>query len=189
MTYLIEGKLVREEKPDKYMNRFVDFKLIEDIHDGSNTTERRYITTTSERFAHWLNNRGYNLRWNDDLGRAVEMCAREVVEVSKTKLFTPMSGWEDYLTNKFGETKEEKTLDGELSVWRETRLPVPWLYIASFGKLKDVFIFDDAGFVVEPMTEHEGRKFTTGVVLDTPILCYRVSRTRTETQTLRYGSF
>ena len=30
MTYVIEGKLTREEKPEKYMNQFIDFKLIND---------------------------------------------------------------------------------------------------------------------------------------------------------------
>lgn len=189
MTYVIEGTLVKEEKPDKYMNKFVDFKLIEDIHGGSTTTKRRYITTTSERFAHWLNNRGCNLQWNKDLERAVEMCARREVGVSKTKLFSPGSGWEAYLTHKFRETKEEKTLEGNLRVWEETRLPIPWLYVASFGKLKDVFVFDDVGFVVEPMTNHEGKKFTAGIVLDIPILYLGVSQTRTKTQTSRYGSF
>lgn len=189
MTYVIEGKLVREEKPDKYMNRFVDFKLIKDVRGGSTTTKRSYITTTSERFAHQLNNRGYNLRWNGDLERAVEMCTREEVRVSKTKLFNPRSGWENYLTQKFGETKEEKTLDGELRLWGETRLPIPWLYVASFGRLENVFVFDDAGFVVEPMTKHNGKKFTIGVVLDTPILYRGVSRTRTKIQTSRYRSF
>lgn len=189
MTYVIEGKLVREEKPDKYMNRFVDFKLIENIRGGSTTTKRRYITTTSERFAHWLNNRGYDLQWNEDLERAVEMCDRGEVGVSKTKLFTPKSGWEDYLTQKFGETKEERTLDGELKVWGETRLPTPWLYVASFGKLEDVFVFNDDGFVVEPMAKHEGKKSTAGVILDTPILYLGVSQTRTNTQTSRYRSF
>jgi len=170
MTYVIEGKLVRGEKPEKYMNRFVDFKLIEDIRGGSTITKIRDLTTTSEKLAHQLNNKGYNLQWNEDLERAVEMCERREVRVSKTKLFTPRSGWENYLTQIFGETEEERVIEGKLRVWGETRLPTPWLYVASFSKLEDVFVFEDAGFVVESITPPEYRKFSAGFIFDTPIL-------------------
>ncbi len=174
MTYVIEGKLVREEKPEKYMNRFVDFKLIEDIRGGSTITKIKYLTTTSETLAHQLNNKGYNLQWNEDLERAVDICARREVGVSKTKLFTPRSGWENYLTQTFGETEEERIIDGKLRVWGETRLPTPWLYVASFSRLEDVFVFEDVGFVVESMTQSEYTKFTAGVIFDTPILNFGV---------------
>ena len=34
MTYLLEGKIISEEKPEKYFNRFVDFQKIMHFQPG-----------------------------------------------------------------------------------------------------------------------------------------------------------
>ncbi len=186
MTYLIEGTLTVEEKPEKYMHTFVDFKLVEEIRAGSISTERRCVIASSERVARWLNKKGYNLQWNDDLERAVEVCGQEKIEVSETKLITPRNGWGDYLTQKFGKTEDMMTLEGELTVWSETRLPIPWLYVFSSGKLRDVFVFDGDRFMVEPKVTHKGSKYTYGVLLDIPILKLNSCQTRGNINTTRY---
>jgi hypothetical protein len=185
MTYVIEGKLICEEKPAKYMNKFVDFQLLEDVRNGSNITKKRYISTTSEKFAHNLNNTGYHLQWNEDLERAIDMCEKRKISISETRIFTPRVGWSKYLTKTFAETKEEITLDGELNLWSETRLPIPWLYVAAFGKLENIFVFDNHKFIIEPRALHKGKKFTSGIVLDTPFFYMGFSSTRTIVQTSR----
>lgn len=186
MTYQIEGELVREERPERYLNRFVDFQSTRKVRGDTEITNRKCIVTTSEKFAHWLNKRGHNLQWNEDLERAMEMCERKEIEVSATKLFRPLASWEEYLTQKFGDNEDEKTVNGELHVWRETRVPTPWLYAASFGKLEDVYVFKDSRFSTESGTRHEGKKFTYGILLDAHVLNLRLSKTRTSIMSTKF---
>ena len=147
------------------MNAFVEYTCTQEIKKGRNVTKEGYISTTSERFAHWLNKRGRNLQWNDDIERARELCRNREVEISQVKLFTPKLGWDNYLTQKFGETEEGKTIEGKLDIWNEIRLPTPLLYVASFGKLEDVFVFDGAGFVSDPNTTYKGKRVEVGIML------------------------
>lgn len=184
MTYVIEGKLVVEDKPEKYMNKFVDFKVTQYIKFGSVRTRRKLLHTTSERFAKRLNKRGHDLQWNDDLDRAIEMCERKEIDVSKTKLFAPQN-WCNYLTKKFGESKDTRTLDGKLEVWNDLRLPTPWLYVLAPGKLKDIFIFDEDGFVKDSY-RYTGKRFAGGVVIDLPFLYLGVVSTKSKTNKFRF---
>jgi hypothetical protein len=187
MTYVIEGKLTREEKPEKYMNQFIDFKLINDIRGGLTTTKKSYVSTTSERFANWLNKKGHNLEWNDDLEKATEMCGVQEYDIEQTKFLKPLNNWADYLTQKFGESEVEKTIEGELRLWEGTRLPTPWLYATSSSKLKDIYVFNtNDQFMIEPNATHEGNKFTYGVILDTKFLSLSAYKTKTQVKSRRY---
>lgn len=186
MTYTLIGKLLREEKPSKYLNKFIDFQLIREIRAGYIHTERKCIITSSQRFANWLNKRGHNLEFNEDPELASRMCQRGEVEFVKTKVFSPMGSWENYLTRKFGETDEEITLDGEIQLWNETRVPTPWLYGYASGNLENVYVMSmHDGFIIEPNATHEGKRITKGILLDTPILNMQVSQTNTRTRTSR----
>ncbi|MBT5023132.1 hypothetical protein HOK51_06400 [Candidatus Woesearchaeota archaeon] len=189
MTYVIEGKLKVSEKPEKYLNTYVDFKRIENVRGGSTTTKTTHLITSSERIANWLNKRGNNLELNQDLERAVEMCQQREISICKSKIFKPKKTWEEYLTKTFKEQNNLETLSGELTVWTEFRFPSPWLYVFSHGELNEKYIFNGTLFTPEQYTKHEGTRHTTGIILDTPILKLRKSKTTTKTKTKTYTPF
>ena len=123
------------------------------------TTTKKYLTTTSRLIANWLNRRGHHLAWNDDLDIALSLCERIEIGVSKSKTFTPWGGWESYLTNQFADTKEHRTLSGELNLWKELRVPTPWVYFGSIGKLKNILVFENNEFIFDPtLTEKSGKR-------------------------------
>jgi len=192
MTYLIQGGIRRVERPHKYMNRFVDFKLIKEVRRQGNTThtkiDRKVLIADSEKVAHWLNKRGHNLQWNDDLERAVEMCETRDMDFAETKLFAPiLNSWGTYFTQKYGHTEDEVTIGGTIKVWRETRLPTPWLYVLSFGDLQNVYLWSDcAGFVKDPCSYYRGKKTTKGILLDLPGFCASLQSTKTDTTKVTY---
>jgi len=159
MTYLIEGKIIIEEKPDKYFNRFVDFHKIKQFRNGLIYHNIGYLATDSEKLAALLNNNGQHLVWNEDLERAIELCSKNIYDVHKIKLYIPRKGWKIYLNDKFKETSEEKTIAAELMLWHETK---PTYSITSrsdctsIEQLENVYVFDEDKFTVEPITKYRG---------------------------------
>jgi hypothetical protein len=106
------------------------------------------------------------------------VCDEERIRIEQT-IFTPLkSNWEEYLTKWFGETKDKKTISGELFLWDEKRTPFPFLYSRADGKLEDSFVFEDGKFVQGP--KKVGTRLVTGLSLDTPLLnlCARKSEVR-----------
>jgi hypothetical protein len=172
MTYLIEGEVIIEEKPEKYMNNYVS-KIVKRFGP---TTEIDTIITNSEKITH---NSDRKFEYIDTLEKAVELCDKLEVDVSKSKLFAPSKGWENYLNWLFQETEEHQTLSGELKLWKEFRVPSPWLYFYSRGKLESSFAYApiSKGFVEIP---NVGRSKKTCYGFMSPV----VSRQRTNVVTV-----
>ncbi|UCD03550.1 MAG: hypothetical protein JSW73_03360 [Candidatus Woesearchaeota archaeon] len=161
MTYLIEGTVIREEKPDKYINNYVS----KTVKKFGPTTEIDTIITNSEKFTHRSDRK---FEYIDTLKKAVKLCEKKEVDVSKSKLFVPSRGWESYLDMLFRETKEYKTLSGELELWKEFRVPSPWLYFYARGKLENSFAYDSESksFVNTPL---KGKTKKTSYGIMSPI--------------------
>ncbi|MBR9702747.1 hypothetical protein GOV10_01805 [Candidatus Woesearchaeota archaeon] len=177
MTFTIEGTLLVQEKPEKYLNKFVEFNNIE-VLDGDTTHRRHsYITTPHERVANFLNKRGRNFQWNEDLETALASCQSGEIKIDETKILTPIGCWEMYLSTHFGNTDEYQAIEGTLKVWKETRIPTPWLYVFASATLEGVFECESGVFLKPMDKDFEGKRTTKGILFETPMLkLYRYSR-------------
>jgi hypothetical protein len=184
MTYLLTGTLVVQEKPEKYMEKYVHFKESRSKKVEGNRTEKEVrkeaFATTSKTIVELLNRRGFNFVYNDDIETAKSICNVGEKTVRNSYLFAPKPEWGDYLTKNFSETPEDKTLEGELRVWNELRLPSPWVYIFATGKLLGRYVFNGVGFAEEEGEERTGKRRTHGLIIDTPVLCLGINKIHTE---------
>ena len=162
MTYIIKGEIITEDKPEKYLNKFIDAKTIKSSRHV--TIQKRFITD-SERVAHWVNRLGNKLKWNEDLELAISLFEQNRYRISQTKIFQPDKSWEKNLTEKYGDTETEKTIDGTLQIWHESRFPLPRVYCVSKIDLDNTFGYYKNGFRLEPRSM-ESHKIFIGVMAD-----------------------
>jgi len=164
MTYVIEGKLTVRNRPEAYLNQYVHCIRTQVGY----TTKTEKIITSSKRLATRLNKKGKQFRLITDIEEAEELCDAEELTVSHSKLFAPRSGWQHYLNETFESSKQE-VIGGKVFVWQETSLPTPWLYCVAYGKLIDIFVFEDNEFLAEPKHSSKGTIFSRGIALEARI--------------------
>ncbi len=174
MTYLITGELVLQEKPEKYLNHYVS--LIKEEHiDGNHTHTGIDIKITNlESLAENWRSSGRPLEFVTSLERAREFCKKQTLEIHDSKFLTPKHGWEDYLTKKYGtwDDGHDKytALKGEIIVWKQTRLPLPWIYCYASGTPAGYFTARN-GVIFQPKNvQFTGKINSTGLAIDTKII-------------------
>jgi hypothetical protein len=197
MVYLVEGELVIQEKPGMFMNAFVYNKSSNKKRSRKTAYPDKVITESVEdssvgriifrnkRVGEELNQRwGFDLEWVDDIDRARELCRREEIDVYLSSDIIPEIGWGNFLTQRFAEDDNQRTLSGKLNVWNETRFPLSLLYLFSSGRLNDIFEFERGKFVSKPNTEVSGTRTALGIM--TPRLAY--ARSVAQKRIVEYAS-
>src|SRR3989338_5631564 len=158
--FLVEGELLVAENPQKYLGKYVRFsqtkehyiKPYDQFYDVGITTSRRRVTLCdSGNLAHFLNFFGMDFSLVQDSLVAQAMCDTAKVSIAKSCFLRPNEEWATYLSRNFGTSEDSHPLNGKIYIWNQLRLPLPWLYFRSSGRLEGVFTYKDGEFIQEKL--------------------------------------
>ncbi|MBI4919515.1 hypothetical protein HY837_06285 [archaeon] len=167
MTYLITGILSIKEKPQKYLDKYVSSFYQEFMGGQTFIKQEKTKLTELESLANeWAKN-GEVVEKVTSIEKANTFCVRKVLTINKTKVFAPKTGWEDYLTQIYGNWKDEYiAVSGEMIVWEQTRLPLPWFYCYAWGKSKEYFVASDGKIFCPKHIDFSGKISVKGLAID-----------------------
>jgi len=172
MVYVAEGMLLVRQKPETYMNMYVyssrsqgfPSQLESTLDDGEPSAHDRWmgfnlqtvrssmpqiLATNSQAEADSYTQRGLIHEWIDDLKKADEFCLQYPTHFEESRRLIPKEGWEAYLTSKYSDFADSRTVRGNLHLWSVRRFPTPWMHFFSKGSLVGTYAFDGSKFVLE----------------------------------------
>lgn len=109
------------------------------------------------------------------------------INIEDTKFLRPNEGWEEYLSEKYLDVDEDVSVTGgTLTVWDEIRLPLPVLYLLSYGQPVGNFRIMNDDFYEDPKERISGSRNSKGIVLDLGAFLISAKTTSTNTKTSTY---
>ncbi|MBI5066122.1 hypothetical protein HZA97_07845 [Candidatus Woesearchaeota archaeon] len=133
----------------------------------------------------------YLIKGELSLESTLDSCDTEELIIEEKKLFMPKEGWESYLTRKYSNWNNEYTaIGGEIIIWKQKRIPLPWLYCYAQGEAVGYFVASD-GVIYQPRTvKFDGKITTLGLAIELGFVNFRKihSEKNTRKQTFKIGS-